>query len=186
MNGTPWFARKQAQAKLDDAVISVEARNGVITENDMYEIIKLTTPKLFLQQGIKVLDGYKTCVPLAITASATVKSKTSTMEKGQHRQISIGMNKQQQNTHNTTKQIDEDEDDIINPNVEHYDTKYSTLRTEKARRLMAYRNSFIGGIFSLLELFLTIIILCGTVLLLCVMINSPRRLFFFVMGYCDP
>ena len=186
MNGTPWFARKQAQAKLDDAVISVEARNGVITENDMYEIIKLTTPKLFLQQGIKVLDGYKTCVPLAITASATVKSKTSTMEKGQHRQISIGMNKQQQHTHNTTKQIDEDEDDIINPNVEHYDTKDTSVRTEKARRMMAYRNSFIGGLFSLLELFLTIIMLCGTVLVLCVMINSPRRLFFFVMGYCDP
>ena len=52
MNGTPWFARKQAQAKLDDAVILVEARNGVITENDMYEIIKLATPKLFVQQGI--------------------------------------------------------------------------------------------------------------------------------------
>ena len=53
----------------DDGVISVEARNGVVTENDMYEIIKLTTPKLFLQQGIKVLDGNKTCVPLAITMS---------------------------------------------------------------------------------------------------------------------
>ena len=90
MNGTLWFARKQAQAKLDDAVISVEARNGMITENDMYEIIKLTTPKLFLQQGIKVLDGYKTCVPLAITMSATVMS-TSTMEKGQCRQVTYSL-----------------------------------------------------------------------------------------------
>ena len=132
-----------------------------------------------------MLDGYKTCVPLAITASATVKS-TSTVEKGQHRQVFVGMNKQQQHTHNTTKQIDEDEDDIINSNVEHYDTKDTTVRPEKARRMMAYRNSFIGGLFSLLELFLTIIILCGTVLVLCLMINSPRRLFFFVMGYCDP
>jgi len=145
----------------------------------MYEIITLTTPKLFLQQGIKVLDGYKTCVPLAITASATVKSKTSTMEK-------VQMNKQQQHTHNTTKQIDEEEDDIVNRNVENYDTKDTAVRTEKARRMISYRNSFVGGLFSLLELFLTIIMLCGTVLVLCVMINSPRRLFFFVMGYCDP
>ena len=112
-----------------------------------------------------MLDGYKTCVPLAITASATVKSKTSTMEKGQHRQISIGMNKQQQHTHNTTKQIDEDEDDIINPNVEHYDTKDTSVRTEKARRMISYRNSFVGGLFSLLEIILTIFILSGTSLL---------------------
>ena len=70
------------------------------------------------------------------------------MEKGQHRQISIGMNKLQQRTRNTTKQFDEDEDDIINPNVEHYDTKDTTVRPVEARRMMAYRNSFIGGIFS--------------------------------------
>ena len=95
--------------------------------------------------------------------------------------------KLQQHNHNTTKQFDEDEDEIINPNVEHYDTKYTTLRTEKARRMISYRNSFVGGLFSLLEIFLTIIILCGTALLLCVMmINSPRRLFFIVMTYCDP
>ena len=113
---------------------------------------------------------------------------TSTMEKGQRRwQISVGINKLQQQTHNTTKQIDEDQDDIINPNVEdHYGTKDTTVRTEKARRMVAYRNSFIGGLFSLLKMFLTIIILSGTALPLCVMINSLRRLFFFVMGYCDP
>jgi len=104
----------------------------------------------------------------------------------QQRQVSIGMNKQQQHTHNTTKKIDEDEDDIINRNVDHYDTKDTTVRTEKARRMMSYRNSFVGGLFSLLEMFLTIIILSGTALLLSVMINSLRRLFFFVMGYCDP
>ena len=117
----------------------------------------------------------------------TAVMSTSTMEKGQRRwQISVGMNKQQQHTHNTTKQIDEDEDDIISPNVENYDTKDTAVRTEKVRRMISCRYSFIGGLFSLLEIFLTIIILCGTALLLCVMMNSPRRLFFFVMGYCDP
>jgi len=32
------------------------------------------------------------------------------MEKVQQRQVSVGMNKLQQHTHNTTKQIDEEED----------------------------------------------------------------------------
>ena len=132
-------------------------------------------------------DGYKTCVPLAITMSTTVMS-TSTMEKGQRRwQISVGMNKLQQHTHNTTKQIDEDEDDIINRNVENYDTKDTAVRTEKARRMISCRNSFVGGLFSLLEIFLTIIIL--SVELLCFKCDdklSEKTILLCDAGYCDP
>ena len=53
LNGTPWFARKQAQAKLDDAVISVEARNGVITENDMLKSLSSRRQSYFYNRALK-------------------------------------------------------------------------------------------------------------------------------------
>eukprot|EP00571_Detonula_confervacea_P004277 CAMPEP_0172319462 /NCGR_PEP_ID=MMETSP1058-20130122/37713_1 /TAXON_ID=83371 /ORGANISM="Detonula confervacea, Strain CCMP 353" /LENGTH=96 /DNA_ID=CAMNT_0013034507 /DNA_START=76 /DNA_END=366 /DNA_ORIENTATION=+ len=58
LDKTPWFVRSSAQAKLDKAI--ADLCEGIITENCMYKVVKQTTPSLFLQKSLDIIDEHKT------------------------------------------------------------------------------------------------------------------------------
>ena len=60
LSKTPWFVRDNARKTMDAAIIDV--CNGVVTEKDMYEVVKRTTPKLFIQKSFDIIEQYKTSV----------------------------------------------------------------------------------------------------------------------------
>jgi hypothetical protein len=55
---SPWFIRGVVQKKVDKAIREV-CEKGV-TEQDMYEVVKQTTPKKFLKRSFEILDAHKT------------------------------------------------------------------------------------------------------------------------------
>ena len=60
LSKTPWFVRDNARKTMDAAILDV--CNGVVTEQDMFEIVKRTTPKLFIQKSFDIIEQYKTTV----------------------------------------------------------------------------------------------------------------------------
>lgn len=61
LSKTPWFVRDNARKTMDAAIIDV-CNGGRVTEQDMYEIVKRTTPKLFIQKSFDIIEQYKTSV----------------------------------------------------------------------------------------------------------------------------
>jgi len=59
LEGTPQFIRKKTNENLDSAILDV-CVNGMVSENDMYEVVKKATPKPFVKYGLLVLDEFKT------------------------------------------------------------------------------------------------------------------------------
>jgi hypothetical protein len=59
LSKTPWFVRDNARKTMDAAILDV--CNGVVTEQDMFEIVKRTTPKLF-KKSFDIIEQYKTTV----------------------------------------------------------------------------------------------------------------------------
>lgn len=65
LNKVPWFVRDTSQKKLDAAIYEIcvgDTNNDkcVVKEDDMYEVVKRTTPKLFVQKSIDIIDKHKT------------------------------------------------------------------------------------------------------------------------------
>mmetsp|Transcript_17756 Transcript_17756/g.32067 ORF Transcript_17756/g.32067 Transcript_17756/m.32067 type:complete len:84 (-) Transcript_17756:258-509(-) len=54
----PRIFRKSVQTNLDNAI--ADMCGEVVTENDMYEVAKRTTPRPFLQYSLDALDELKT------------------------------------------------------------------------------------------------------------------------------
>ena len=59
LEGTPQFIRKKTNENLDSAILEV-CVNGMVSENDMYNVVKKATPKPFVKYGLLVLDEFKT------------------------------------------------------------------------------------------------------------------------------
>lgn len=64
LNKVPWFVRDTSKKKLDAAIYEICVRDTndrcVVKEDDMYEVVKRTTPKLFVQKSIDIIDKHKT------------------------------------------------------------------------------------------------------------------------------
>eukprot|EP00578_Thalassiosira_sp_NH16_P023636 CAMPEP_0181082342 /NCGR_PEP_ID=MMETSP1071-20121207/3572_1 /TAXON_ID=35127 /ORGANISM="Thalassiosira sp., Strain NH16" /LENGTH=80 /DNA_ID=CAMNT_0023163925 /DNA_START=101 /DNA_END=343 /DNA_ORIENTATION=- len=59
IGNVPWFGRKSAQAKLDRAIDEV-CVDGVVTDADMVVLAKKTTPRIFLQTSLDIIEEHKT------------------------------------------------------------------------------------------------------------------------------
>ena len=59
IDGVPRVFRSKTKAKFDRAIIEV-CRGGLVTEQDMHEVARSTTPKMFLQRSFDIIDEHKT------------------------------------------------------------------------------------------------------------------------------
>mmetsp|Transcript_27321 Transcript_27321/g.46471 ORF Transcript_27321/g.46471 Transcript_27321/m.46471 type:complete len:113 (-) Transcript_27321:205-543(-) len=59
LKGVPIFARGKTKINMDTTIPDVCAGRNVVTEEDMYKVVKQCTPKFFLNSSIKTLDKYK-------------------------------------------------------------------------------------------------------------------------------
>jgi len=77
---TPWFIRKMVQKNMNNAI--ADLCEEIVTENDMYEVVKQITPKANLQNSIDALDKHKTHAVKELVvsngASTTTVPSTST------------------------------------------------------------------------------------------------------------
>ena len=65
INKVPWFVRETSKKNLDAAIFEICGGDDtndkcVVKEDDMYEVVKRTTPKLFVQKSIDIIDKHKT------------------------------------------------------------------------------------------------------------------------------
>ena len=60
LSKTPWFVRENARKTMDAAIAEICGGDMIVRENDMYEIVKRTTPKLFIQKSFDIIEEYKT------------------------------------------------------------------------------------------------------------------------------
>ncbi|KAL7524641.1 hypothetical protein ACHAWF_001033 [Thalassiosira exigua] len=58
LKGIPPLFRRKAQKNMDRTIADI--CEEVVTESDMYEVVRRTTPKLYLRKGINVLDKHAT------------------------------------------------------------------------------------------------------------------------------
>ena len=58
LENTPQIFRKKAKKNVDSAIARVCSE--VVTEDDMYEVVRQTAPKLFQQTGFNILDELRT------------------------------------------------------------------------------------------------------------------------------
>ena len=59
IDGAPMIFRSKTKANLDRAITEV-CRGVLVTEHDMYEVARSTTPKIFLQRSFDIIDEHKT------------------------------------------------------------------------------------------------------------------------------
>lgn len=52
--------RENARKTMDAAIAEICGGDMIVRENDMYEIVKRTTPKLFIQKSFDIIEEYKT------------------------------------------------------------------------------------------------------------------------------
>jgi len=58
LSRTPWFVREKARAAMNAAIAEV-CRQGIVTEQDMYEIVRRTTPSIFQSKSFAIIEEYK-------------------------------------------------------------------------------------------------------------------------------
>lgn len=59
LEGTPWLFRGSAQKKIDKVIAEI-CTSGVVTEQNMYDVVHKATPKKFVQKSIDILDAHST------------------------------------------------------------------------------------------------------------------------------
>ena len=67
IDGTPFFVRQTTKTHLDKNIRELDMQ--VITESDMYDIVKKITPKPFLKHSLDILDGHKSPPIKSVSAS---------------------------------------------------------------------------------------------------------------------
>ena len=58
LSRTPWFVREKARTAMNAAIAEI-CQHGIVTEQDMYEIVKRTTPSIFQSKSFAIIEEYK-------------------------------------------------------------------------------------------------------------------------------
>ena len=59
LDNTPRMFREKARANMDNAIAEV-CNDMMVTEEDMYEVAKRTTPRMFLHKSVSIIDEHRT------------------------------------------------------------------------------------------------------------------------------
>jgi len=78
IDATPFFVRTTTKTHLDKGIRELDMQ--VITESDMYDIVKKITPKPFLKHSLDILDGHKSPPIKSMSASSMVDSENNKEE----------------------------------------------------------------------------------------------------------
>ena len=59
LSRTPWFVREKARAAMTAEIVKICGNFGTVTEENMYEIVRRTTPSIFQSKSFAIIEEYK-------------------------------------------------------------------------------------------------------------------------------